>query len=168
MIEVKNLRQGYKYYKTEIAPKTTIDINLYLKITQGFMKFQVNKLLQGYDVELGVGESLGTLRVREYKSKAYINEHGEIKGVPPSWSKTKKLWDSDPVAKANRQLVYCFNEHSDGNIYSVKWYTGKSRLYNKQYYHFKLSRANKRALNRLINQGKEYAISVKRDKSQYK
>lgn len=162
MIEIRNLRSSYNFYKsTEIELDNTIkpiSIKVYLEIVLGFMKFIMKKVFDGYDVELSAGDSLGTIGVRGRKFTPVITEDGQVKGVPPSWSETKKLWDSNPEAKAKKQLVYCFNEHSNGVVYHLVWLKYNMRLHNKVYYSLTFSRKNKRTLRQAILDGKEFLV----------
>lgn len=157
MIQTRNLRSSYKDYKQGVS--NPVDINTYLKIAQGFILYIMRKLFEGHDIQLGPGDSLGTLGVRGRKIATFTDKNGEIKGAAPSWSKTKKLWDENPEAKANRQLVYCTNEHTNGLTFKIVWFKKDMRLHNKSYYTIIFSRKNKRTLSKLIKEGKEYYSS---------
>lgn len=154
MIPTRNLRDSYKYYKTE--DQNPVTIKLYLEIVLGFIKFIMKRIFEGCDVKLGPGDSLGTIGVRGKKFNPVTKESGEIRGIAPSWPQTKKLWDSNPEAKEKRELVYCFNEHSNGITYRFVWYKRDMRIHNKTYYRIAFSRANKRALSNFVKEGREY------------
>ncbi len=116
----------------------------------------MKKVIEGYDVRLGA--KLGVITIRGRKFIPTINEAGEIKGAAPNWKKTKELWDSDPVAKAQKRLVYCFNEHSDGITYKLHWFKKNVIIKNKDMYGLSFARDNRRAVNTAIYEGKEYAV----------
>ena len=155
-LEIVNLRQSYYHGYRKNNPSPKVNSVIYLEIVAGFIKYIMSKVLRGHDVKLSTGNSLGTIGVRGRKVKPFLNENGEIKGIAPSWSKTKKLWDENPEAKEKKELVYCFNEHSNGYKYNLIWFRKDMKLHNKSYYYLSFSRANKRALWKLINQGQEY------------
>lgn len=151
MIEKLNLRSSYKYYKR--STENPVEINLYLKIVIGFILFIVDKMFKGYDVQLSNNESLGAIGIRGRKVIPVIDKNGEIKGVAPSWGKTNKLWNIDPVAKANKVIVYCFNEHTSGYKYKLIWYKFGMKLANHNLYSFNFNRCIKRRLSNLLNNG---------------
>jgi len=77
MIETKNLRQSYKFYRKNTTDAIA-DMNLYLKIITGFVKFIMKKVFEAYDVDLSSGSTLGTLGIRGKKARAFINKEGVI------------------------------------------------------------------------------------------
>lgn len=158
MIEVRNIRSSYKYYKS--AVEQPVDIKLYIQIVLGFISYMVRKVFEGNDVKLSTGDSLGTIAIRGDKVKPKIDENGNVKGVAISWGRTNKLWSENPEAKAKKQLVYCLNEHSNGIKYKFVWIKQDMRLHNKTYYSLSLSRKNRRTLSKLINEGKEYLVNT--------
>ena len=85
-------------------------------------------------------------------------EDGEIKGLAPDWVKTKQLWDSDTEAKENKQLVYHFNEETNGIRYKFSWSKNRVLVSNKTLYNLRMTRSNKRELSKLVREGKEYLI----------
>lgn len=151
---MNNLRESYKYYK-ENAPEP-VDIKTYLKIASQFITFLMGKVFEGSEVKLPA--RLGSFKIVGTKVKPRIGEDGEIKGLAPNWPETKKLWEKDPEAKARKQLVYCFNEHTNGIKYKLAWAKKNVNIKNKTVYSFKLSRANKRKIHELAKKGKEYIV----------
>lgn len=148
-----NTRDSYTVYKT--ISEDPIDIRQYITIVNEFMKFLMQRL---FDTGLiTFPERLGTLQIIGKKVKFKI-EDGKIKGLAPDWLKTKELWENDLKAKEEKQLVYFFNEHSNGIRYKFLWSKNRVLVSNKTLYNLKLSRANKRTLTPLINSGKEYLI----------
>jgi hypothetical protein len=119
------------------------------------MKFLSSKLLS--TGEIIIPERLGKLSIFGKKVKIRI-EDGEIKGLAPDWVKTKELWDSDPVAKQNKQLVYHFNEETNGIRYKFAWSKNRVLVSNKTLYNLKMTRSNKRGLSKLVREGREYLI----------
>ena len=131
------------------------DVNTYIAIINGFMKFFTAKLFDTGGVMLP--ERLGNLQIVGRKVKVKI-EDGEIKGLAPDWANTKKLWKEDEEAKANKQLVYHFNEHTNYVRYRLFWSKARALVTNKTLYSLVLTRTNKRAVSKLIKAGKEYLI----------
>ena len=148
-----NIRSSYKTYKETV--NTPIEEKQYLKIANGYMKFLIQKVLEGEEVTMPA--RLGTLFIQGVKKNLKFNKDG-IPLLPPNWAATKKLWDSNPDAKATKKIVYCLNEETDGVVYKLHWSKNRVPIENKLYYNFILTRANKRAIHQQIIKGKEYLI----------
>lgn len=146
------LRDSYKFYKSNT--ENPIGLKVYLQIALGFIKFMIAKVLDGKDIKLPC--ELGILGIRGRKQKPRLDEAGNIVGLAPDWVGTKKLWGENPEAKAKKQLLYHFNEHSSGFRYKAVWFKKGFKFRNKSVYSIRLSRTNKRAINRLVKEGREY------------
>ncbi len=148
-----NTRDGYVVYKNmSVNP---INISQYVQIINHFMKFLSSKLLS--TGEINIPERLGKLSIFGKKVNIRV-EDGEIKGLAPDWVKTKQLWESDEEAKNNKQLVYHFNEETNGIRYKFSWSKNRVLVSNKTLYNLRMTRSNKRELSRLVREGKEYLI----------
>lgn len=138
------------YTKTSSNP---VDINTFLAITKEFNKQLILEVQDKGEVNLP--ERMGVLSIIGTKTKMVI-EDGKIKGLAPDWKSTKELWAEDKVAKENKQLVYHFNEETNGVRYRYLWSTKKTALINRSMYNLIMTKDNKRSLAKLIKQGKEY------------
>ena len=148
-----NTRDSYVVYKNmSVNP---INISQYVQIINHFMKFLSSKLLSTGEIILP--DRLGRLSLFGKKVNVRI-EDGEIKGLAPDWVKTKQLWESDEEAKNNKQLVYHFNEETNGIRYKFSWSKNRVLVSNKTLYNLRMTRSNKRELSRLVREGKEYLI----------
>ena len=148
-----NTRDSYVVYKN--MSDNPINISEYVQIINQFMKFLILKLLSTGEIILP--ERLGRLSIFGKKVNVRI-EDGEIKGLAPDWVKTKQLWDSDEEAKNNKQLVYHFNEETNGIRYKFSWSKNRVLVSNKTLYNLRMTRSNKRELSKLVRGGKEYLI----------
>ena len=148
-----NTRDSYVVYKN--MSDNPINISQYVQIINQFMKFLILKLLSTGEIILP--ERLGRLSIFGKKVNVRI-EDGEIKGLAPDWVKTKQLWDSDEEAKNNKQLVYHFNEETNGIRYKFSWSKNRVLVSNKTLYNLRMTRSNKRELSKLVREGKEYLI----------
>ena len=148
-----NTRDSYVVYKN--MSDNPINISEYVQIINQFMKFLITKLLT--TGEINIPERLGKLSIFGKKVNVRI-ENGEIKGLAPDWVKTKQLWDSDEEAKNNKQLVYHFNEETNGIRYKFSWSKNRVLVSNKTLYNLRMTRSNKRELSKLVREGKEYLI----------
>jgi len=128
-----------------------------IKIANEYMEFLMEKVLDGEEVTLPA--KTGTLQIRGTKKKLSFNEDGTPR-LPPNWAATKRLWERDPEAKANKKVVYCLNEETNGVVYKAHWSKNAVAIENKMYYSLILTRANKRAINKRIKEGKEYLIKT--------
>lgn len=162
MLKTVCIRDSYtfyrKFYKESIPDCDYKEgLPIYIDIINGLMKFLMRKVFEGFDVRLGA--KLGVLMIRGKKVKPIIDKNGDIKGIAPNWGATKKLQARDPVAKENKTIVYCFNEHSNGIKYNFKWSKEDVIIENKTLYNMSFSRWNRRELSRLvIEENKEYLI----------
>lgn len=148
-----NTRDSYVVYKNmSVNP---INISQYVQIINHFMKFLSSKLLSTGEIILP--DRLGRLSIFGKKVNVRI-EDGEIKGLAPDWVKTKQLWESDEEAKNNKQLVYHFNEETNGIRYKFAWSKNRVLVSNKTLYNLRMTRSNKRELSRLVREGKEFLI----------
>ena len=148
-----NTRDSYVVYKN--MSDNPINISEYVQIINQFMKFLILKLLSTGEIILP--ERLGRLSIFGKKVNVRI-EDGEIKGLAPDWVKTKQLWDSDEEARNNKQLVYHFNEETNGIRYKFSWSKNRVLVSNKTLYNLRMTRSNKRELSKLVREGKEYLI----------
>lgn len=148
-----NSRDSYIVYKN--LSDNPINISQYVQIVNQFMKFLINRLFEKGQVSLP--EKLGNLQIVGKKVKVKI-EDGQIKGLAPDWVKTKELWEKDAEAKKNKQLVYHFNEQTNGVRYRFFWSKNRVLVSNKTLFNIKMTRTNKRTLSQLVKNGKEYLI----------
>lgn len=148
-----NTRDSYILYKN--SSTEPVDIKVFIKVANAFMKYLATMLLETGSINLP--EKLGKINVIGRKVKVRI-ENGEIKGLAPDWVKTKELWERDPESKSKKQLVYHFNEETNGIRYKFTWLKSRVLVSNKTLYNFKLTRDIKRTLSGLVKNGKEYLI----------
>lgn len=155
-MRIVNLRDSYRFYQKH--SEHVVDIKVYIGIILDFLKFLVQKIHEGKDVKLPC--ELGTLGIRGRKVRPRLDKDGSILGLAPDWVKTKALWERNEKAKEAKTLVYHFNEHSNGFRYKLVWFKSGMKFKNKSVYSFKLSRKNKRIINKLVKQGVEYTESI--------
>lgn len=148
----RSIKDSYKLYRENKENK--ISLKDYLKISAGYNKFLMNKVLEGETVTLPA--KFGTLAIVGRKQKIRYNENGDVVGLAPDWVKTKALWNSNPKAKENRQRVFHTNEHSSMMRYRFHWSKARVLVTNKTLYALRMTRENKRAVNQRINKGQEY------------
>lgn len=167
----KRIKDAYEFYKTNT--ENPLGYSMYVKIAEGYTNFIMEKVMDGNDVQLGA--RLGTIAIRGKKVRPVINCRGEIKGVAPSWGKTRKMWMEKADAlgisleeyiantpKEERGMIYCFNEHTNGIRYSLVWIKRNVYVPNKDYYTLTFVRSVKRAVRDAANSGKEYLVTEER------
>lgn len=148
-----NIADSYKIYKE--WSRKPMEKSEYLELANEFMKFISQELLETGEIILPL--RLGKVQILGKKLKPKF-EDGVIKGLAPDWVSTKKLWEEDEEAKKNKQLVYHFNEDTNGIRYRYYWNKTRVLVSNKALFILKMSRANKRALSKIVKEGKEYLI----------
>lgn len=165
MIEKKNLRDSYRFYR-ETTEDSVADIILYLKVVLGFIKYMMGKVFDGYDVKLSVGNSLGIIGVRGTKDKPKLDEFGNIVGLATDWKATNELRKIDEKAREEKTRVYHFNEHTAGVRYRLVWFRGGTKVPNSGLYSLEFTKGlngNKRTMSRMVKQGKEYLVTVTKE-----
>lgn len=131
----------------------------YLEITEGFMKFIADKIVEGEEVNLPL--SMGTIMITGRKQQIKTGENGEIRGLAPDWKSTLALWKKDEDAKEKKKMIYHFNEHSRGIRYKFSWHTQNVSLRMKNVFSFYATREHKRKVWKSVCGGKEYRIFKK-------
>jgi hypothetical protein len=154
MIIKINIRDSYKFYKNTVEGAK--DIKTYMNVATGYLKFLSMKLLEGFQVQLSNGSSLGTFAIVGKKLKPTIDENGKVRGLAPDWKSTMELWGRDATAKENKTMVYYLNEHTAGYKYNLVWWKTDMKIGNKFLYSFTFCKPVKRALSKMLREGKEY------------
>ena len=144
---------SYNIYKALV--ENPICKSRYVDIANKYVLFLMEELF--HKGEIMLPERLGKITIFGKKSKIII-EDGKIKGLAPDWAETKRLWESNIEAKENKQLVYHFNEETNGVRYKFSWAKSRVLVSNKTFYNLIMTRDNKRNLAGLIKRGKEYLI----------
>lgn len=137
-----------RYYTGNHEKSKRRSIAEYREILQRYMFFIIDKVLEGNKVALPC--AMGYLVI--------IGTKQHLGYLVPHWRNTNKLWNENPEAKKNKQLVYCMNHHTDGVRYSLRWHTKRVYVYNKKFYSFKPCRALKLKIRDLIFDGKRYYV----------
>lgn len=162
-MELKNrmikYRDFHKLAKTRNKKMPHRDI--YYPVLTLYMKYLVDNLLKYGKVKLPKG--CGSIKITGRKLKIRYKD-GRIIGALPDWAETKKLWERDTEAKKNKQLVYHFNEETNGILYSIKWDRFGTYLPNKFLYNFRASRNLSAKVAKEIMSGKEYYIQQLKSK----
>jgi len=148
-----NLRDIYKFYREN--SNKPVNKQTYLKLTALFSKFLIKKLYE--KGKLILPARLGLVSIIGRKTTTRFVD-GKIRGPIPNWKETRKLWEEDPEAKKNKQLIFLLNEETDGIKYKYVWSRKNVLVFNKDLYNIVFTRKNKRDLAKLIKSGKEYII----------
>lgn len=150
-------QQGYRHYRNNVPRGMGLsDRQVFMQIMDGFIKINIEKMLEGHEVELSSGNSLGTMMIVGNKVKPSFDADGNIKGLSTDWNKTKKLWESDPAAKERKQRVYHFNEHTNGVRYNFRWYKKDIVLANKDLYYLNTTKKLRRKFIKKLRDGGEF------------
>ena len=92
--------------------------------------------------------------------KPKIDENGNITGLATDWKSTVALWNKNPEAKAIKERVFYFNEHTQGLRYCLRWSKKRVFVSNKEFYTFRLSFTNKKKFKNSILAGDEYYVQT--------
>lgn len=165
MIVEKNMIHFYRFYRDNYPKAVKLEheyktIAMYRAIINGFIKFIVKKVFEGFEVQLSDGTSLGSLHITGRKRKVTIDEvTGEIKGLRVDYGATNKLWAERPDLKEKKYRVYHTNEHSGGITYRITWSKERMLMPNKYYFCLIPCRQNKRDIaKKILIENKEYLV----------
>ncbi len=148
MIEQVNLRSSFKEYKK--VTSNFLLVGPYLRIVSGMFEFMIEKILDGHDVEVGGGQSLGTLGVRGTKDSKPGTD----------WKSTWALWNKNPQAKIDNERIVFTNDHSSGITYHYYWWTEGMKIGYKAVYSLKFTEGARDKLKNRIFAGQEYLTRV--------
>ena len=159
MLKSSGIRDSYKTYREN--SENPVKLKTYLEINDGFIKFFVSKLMEGDIVKLP--ERLGTMEFVGKKVVPKVTNDEIVKGLAPNWKATHEYWKQNPEAKKKKEVLFHFNEATNGIRYKIRWSKKHAFVLNKEFYIFVLSRRNKRKFASLIKQGVEYFVESKSD-----
>lgn len=153
MNRVLGIRDIYNVFKSENkADKTSYKV--IVSIIDDYINFLVDKLLEGESVQLP--ERLGTFEFTGQKVHPKVDENGNIKGLAPDWKSTNELWVRCPECKEKKEIIFFFNEHTQGLRYKLRWSKKRVFVNNSEYYAFKLTSVNRKRFKDKVMAGKEY------------
>lgn len=155
-IDKINMRDSYKFYKAN--SEVPLDIKTYMHIITGFLYFLICKVIDGFQVQLAGGNSLGTIAVVGKKPKVFYDDNGNVRGLAVDWKATNEYWANNAEAKEKKERLYHLNEHTNGIRYNFVWWKTDMKIANKYLYSFTLCKPAKRALVKRIREGKEYLV----------
>jgi len=136
--DVLNLADEYDFYRTEVAPDTTITSVVYHAILKEFYDGITKHILYERGT-FRLPYRLGRLRV----CKSLVKLNG--------LSKTTVDWAASIKHNA---VVYHLNEHTSGYKYYFLWDRSSCNAKNLGYYRLVMTRTNKRLLAKLIKECK--------------
>lgn len=153
---IYSVKDSYKLHRT--LTKRPLTSVLYCKIAHTFMKFIMTKIFDGEIVRLPA--NMGSIGVRGQRLTPTIGEDGYVKGLPIDWGQTRKLWERCLECKEKKQLVFHFNEHSNGVMYKIFWSTKDVILSNKSAYSLNFFKRTSKGgkLAKRIREGQEYYV----------
>lgn len=156
------IRDSYRTYRRLCDEPQALSI--YLEIVYGFMKFILQKALEGYEVVLPV--RMGKLFIMGKKIRVELDENGNILKAAPNWAETRKLWARCPECKERNERIFHLNEHTNGIRYKIKWCKTEVLIKNKDIYSFQFANPNKPLITEQIRDGKEYFVMPEKVKIQ--
>lgn len=146
----------YRFYKSRYIntnPKLyNVSSKLYLQILSEFNEMLVQVMLDE-NIDYKLPYNLGTIGIRKYKPK-FKTENGKIiaNKLPIDPIETRKLWESNPDAKARKIYVRFNNKHSEGFVFKLYWAKSKALFKNKTIYTMSFKRSFKRMLAQRIKE----------------
>lgn len=151
-----NIRKSYSLYRKTVENPIN-DLKKYINIANEYNKFLFEKVLDGEEITLP--GKMGTMYIIGTKQKITFNEEGKPI-LPIDWVKTFQLRKNNPIAKEEKKVIYQLNQHTNGVRYKIHWSKRRILVENKTLFSLRMTRTNKRAINKAIEQGKEYLIKA--------
>ncbi len=148
----ENATTTYTFYQKNF--QDCVSIEIYKKILEAYTDLIFKKVLQGDDVVLPA--KMGEVFIRGTKRKVK-SINGKF-NLPPNWKATKELREKDPAFAERKGVVYYTNEATGGVSYSFKWSKNRIPLLNKGLMSCRLTKGNKRAIKKAVDEGQEYLI----------
>jgi hypothetical protein len=148
---------GYEIYKGKKNP--VYKKAMFVSIVNEYLKFAQEFLLNNGRWDLP--DRMGYIEIYG-KNWNIRKKDGSIKRAV-DFKETMKLRRENPEAEKNKEVVYLFNEHTNGIRYKIEWMKNGCLMTQKEYYKFKPVRELKRNLaKRLKNNIGEYIIRNKK------
>lgn len=139
----------YKHYRTNMNGE--VNKQLFTLIIKDFNESIVH-LIATENMEFKIPFNLGIICIRK-KRKIIATKDGQLnkKVLRPDWKATKELWETNEVAKKNKQLVYHVQK------YYYRWYWDKTLCFvkNQGIIRFTPSRKNKRLIPKVLKEYKD-------------
>jgi hypothetical protein len=118
------IQDSYGSYSLN-AKKKLIKRTDYSKVVQKVFLEIINKMTEtGYNFIMPFALGSIYIQKRRIKIDTSKDEHHfrhSIRRHPVNRLATKKLWETNPEAKARKQLVRFTNEHTEGYYFKYKW-----------------------------------------------
>jgi len=149
----KTMLDSYGAYRETV--KDPVGKAEFADLLNGYNRLIIEKVLDGDEVSFPM--RMGTLRMQGRKQVIQDwGDGGRLRGIAPDWHRTNLLWKSDPVAAAEKRLIYHTNLHSDGVRYKYFWSKRHIPAEFKTLYAFRVTRDNKRLASSAIKEGRSY------------
>lgn len=137
----------YKFYRATVEEGLRCDYSTYSKVVNMCNKLLTDAVLEdACTITLPV--RFGTLGVRKTKMSTAFNK------MPVDWNATKKLWEENPEAKANKTLVKHLNEDRKGYIYKIHWSKKGMNAHGHKLYKFKPAKHFRKRLPEILKNNK--------------
>lgn len=108
----------YKAFKNK-HPELNIPPSLFNQVVTDFnLAIRDKIIMEGFEFHM---YSAGTLAVYKYKRKIRKSKKTGRYNLPIDKKATWELWNSNPIAKAEKRYVYHMNEHTDGFSAKIFW-----------------------------------------------
>lgn len=146
----------YKFYKNKYIKKDEV-YNLtsveYNEIISDY-NLEIKDLILNYNYDFKLPFQLGIIGIRKYKPTFKV-ENGKIltNNFPVNPRATRELWDSNPEAKNKKILVRYTNKHSDGYVFTLKYFKSNAKYKNKSIYRITFKREFQRELSVRAKEG---------------
>lgn len=141
----KSWKKHNKQYKKDVSFTTFSGV-----LSDYLSTIMDEVILHNYEYRLPL--RLGYIKILKRKPKPFYLKNGMIdtKHYPIDYKRTKELWETDPVAREKKKLIFITNEHTDGYRYKFWWDKRGSNIKNKNAYSFEPVRIHQRKLAKVL------------------
>lgn len=140
---------SHKLYQ-ETRKESPVKFQDYGPLLNLFCEYAMGKVLEGNVVILP--QNMGEVYMRGKKRKPRLDKNGKIIGTAVDFKATMELRKRCAECAERKDVVYHFNEHSDGVGYSFFWSHKKMYANNKELYYFKAVKDYRSESARLIKE----------------
>jgi len=154
----KDIKDFYEMYINTNDDDDIVHWLEFRKILYSFNRYFFDRIVDGEEISFPF--NLGAMVIVGRKCVPKIDENGNIKGLPPDFGATRKLWNSDPKAKAEKRIIYYENTETDGYVYRCLWNKLKGSYKYINLYALITSKPNRTKIFKAVKSGKRYKDKI--------
>lgn len=150
----------FKFYKNKYIKNNIDSLNDYNISSVEYNEIisdynqEIKYLILNHNYDFKLPFQLGVIGIRKYKPTIKV-ENGKIitNNLPVNPRATRQLWDSNPEAKAKGITIRYTNKHTDGYVFTLKYFKSNAKYKNKSIYRITFKREFQREVSVRAKEG---------------